>query len=287
MNKAEELQVAKKNTTVKQIDRAKTDFINMFNKEGEQIFEREKKYAIMSIAKNPDIMNCDPNSIYLAVAQVAMAGMTLDPIKGLAHLVPRKGKCTLVIDYKGFIDLLYKELGIIISTGLVYEGDEGAMDFKEGDNGYVKAKRRFNRPEKEKPMYGYSVASFPDKRTHAFIMDWNQIMKRKKKASTTAIWDAWEEDMAMKTVIRGHWKFLPKTEKTSAAMEVMEKELAVDISNSDDSLLPDGMTFEEEKVEQEQHPTEHKEEQSETVHQAVVIDQQPKKKAGGLDPNAV
>ena len=244
---AEALQLQKKNTFVEKVEQSKNKFLTMYGDKGVKIFEREKVYANMAVQKNPELLNCSPLSIYTAVTQVAMIDMSLDPVKGLCHLVPRKGVCTLVVDYKGLIDLMYRELQILMTIGVVYEGDEGAHDFKEGAGGYVKAKRSFNRSKDAKKLYFYSVAQLPDGRTHCHIMDYNEVMQRKAVATTKAVWDKWEDDMGKKTVLRSHNKFLPKSPRIDAAMEVIDQELGLKSfkEQEQDSLLPDGMNDDE------------------------------------------
>jgi phage RecT family recombinase len=244
---AEALQLQKKNTFVEKVEQSKNKFLTMYGDKGAKIFEREKVYANMAVQKNPELLNCNPISIYTAVTQVAMIDMSLDPVKGLCHLVPRKGVCTLVVDYKGLIDLMYRELQILITLGVVYEGDEGAHDFKEGAGGYVNAKRTFNRSKDAKKLYFYSVAQLPDGRTHCHIMDYNEVLQRKAVATTKAVWDKWEDDMGKKTVLRSHNKFLPKSPRIDAAMEVIDQELGLKTfkEQEQDSLLPDGMNDDE------------------------------------------
>jgi len=221
---SQKLQLEKRENFNNEIQRANEAFVQMYDKDAEKIFSREKGFAMMALQKNPKIMDCKPETIFLAVSNVAMSGLSLDPVKQLAHLVPRGEVCTLVVDYKGLIELLTRDAGIRLTCGAVYEGDKGIDDFKEGVGGYVNAKRQMNRPETAKIIYCYSVATFPDGQTHCHILDMNQISKRSKKATTDAVWKDWFEEMCVKTVVRSHYKFLPKSERLDKAMDLIDTE---------------------------------------------------------------
>lgn len=288
---AEQIEREKKSTTLKLIDAAKTSYVTVYKGKAEEIFEREKQYALMAIQKNPKIMSCEPTSIRMAVAQVAMAGLTLDPTKRMCYLIPRDNKCTLVIDYKGVLDIMFKEVGILYSSGIVYEGDEGAMDFKEGAGGYVNAKRRFNRPDNAPKLYVYGNAVFPDNRNHVFIMEWKDVLKRKKRASTDKVWNEWEEEMTIKTCIHAHSKYLPKTEKMENIFAAMTEEIGANApmkntSEDDLSILPDGIIESAPEPVKPKEPTkaEKKPEKKVDAEEAQIISETP---TGDLDPNKV
>jgi recombination protein RecT len=234
---AEKMQLEKKNTFEVEVSKANEAFLQMYRPkygeaEAQVIFAREKAFAAMSVQKNPKIFDCTPASIYTAVSNVAMTGLTLDPVKQLAHLVPRGNICTLVVDYKGIIELLYQDSGVMLSLGAVYDCDRNTDDFKEGVGGFCNAKRAMPRTEGAKIIYCYSVAQFPDGRTHCHIMDINEINKRKKVAQTDQVWNAWEESMAMKTVARSHYKFLPKSERLDKAMSAIDQEVGATIAKT-------------------------------------------------------
>jgi phage RecT family recombinase len=238
---AQKQELVKKQNFQEQIQKTNKAFIEIYGEKGQKVFTREQQYAVMSVQKNPEILNCTPNSIYSSVAAVAMTGLTLDPIKQLAHLIPRKGVCTLVVDYKGILELLHMDTGVICSSGAVYDCDIDVMDFKEGVGGYVNAKRPMPRPEQRKLLYCYNIANFPDGRTHCHIMDKEQIDKRRGKAQTDAVWNEWEEKMNIKTVIRDHYKYLPKSDRLDKAMSLVDEELPKfeKKTNDDDDFLND------------------------------------------------
>lgn len=242
VNKADIIQLKKKEQALQSITKAQTAFLQMYEgKEAEKKFAREQQFAILAIQKNSAILNCNPNSIFSAVASVAMTGLTLDPVLGLCHLVPRGDLCTLVVDYKGLLELLVRTGKIkSMSAGVVYEGDE--FDFAEGSNGFVKHKKVLNRVGISKFIAGYSIAAFEDGTNHVHILDANAIDKRRKVAQTDKIWSAWFDEMAIKTTIRSHYKYLPKLQNADEAMRLIDDEQGVAHGHQPNSdQLPDGI----------------------------------------------
>jgi phage RecT family recombinase len=195
-------------------------------KDAEKVFEREKQFAMMAISKNPKIMECNSESILFSVAAVALTGLSLNPVLGFTHLVPRNGVCTLVVDYKGMTEVLYRGGRIkLMDCGVVWRSEESNLDFQEGINGYVKKKRLLTRPDGDVIVMAYSIAVFDDGTTHCHVLDKQQLDARAKVASTDAVYKAWPVEMAQKAAIRSHYKYLPKTEETNNLMEVVDKEL--------------------------------------------------------------
>lgn len=250
MSTAIELQKKKKEAALASISQAHGTFLKMYEgRDAEKKFEREKLYAFMAINKNPDILNCKPQTIYNAIASVAMADLTLDPVVGLCHLVPRSGVCTLVLDYKGIIELILRTGKVKnLYAGAVYDCDD--FDFQEGIGGFAKHKRKLNRPANAELIAAYSHAVLEDGTSHVFILDRNEIEKRRKKASTQMVWNEWLQEMAIKTAIRAHYKYLPKTEQLNHAMELVDNEVGYDhsIRETGDSL-PAGLMDEEQEAE--------------------------------------
>lgn len=71
-------------------------------------FAREQEFALQSIYSNDyarQIALKNPQSVRDAVTNIAAIGISLNPAKKQAYLVPRKGGITLVISYMGLADL--------------------------------------------------------------------------------------------------------------------------------------------------------------------------------------
>ena len=209
-------------------------FGTMFGKDAERVFKQEQLFAISAVRENPKLLE-DVESLQLAIADVALTGVSLNPTTALAYLVPRKGKACLAISYMGMIEILRNSGSVKNITGsVVYDCDE--FDFSQGTGAYLKHKPVLNRNKDAKPVAAYAVATLPDGTEQFHIMDWNAIMKRRDKSdgknSTYSPWTNWEEEMAIKTVIRAFFKFLPKTQQAQNAVRVIEGEM-VDIETGE------------------------------------------------------
>lgn len=86
------------------------------------------RVLLTQMNKNADLGKCDQTSLFAKILECAAIG--LEPDGRTAHLIPRwntaKGyhECTLVIDYKGYVELMYRG-GFVkrIHADVIYEGD--------------------------------------------------------------------------------------------------------------------------------------------------------------------
>lgn len=95
-------------------------------------FEREAGFAIQMITASDYALKVamgNKQSVIDAVTNVAAIGISLNPAKKQAYLVPRKSKICLDLSYMGLIDLAVQEGGIKWAQAqLVYEHDTFALN---------------------------------------------------------------------------------------------------------------------------------------------------------------
>jgi recombination protein RecT len=89
--------------------------------------------VLIAVQNNEALAKCTPNSILTSAMRAATLRLSCDPSLGQAHLVPFKGKATLVVGYKGLKDLAlrtgkYRYLNI----ATIYEGMEVHEDEIKG-----------------------------------------------------------------------------------------------------------------------------------------------------------
>src|SRR5688572_28390668 len=68
----------------------------------------ELQYAVRAIQNNEQLRECDPDTIKLALLEVAYSGLSLAPSLGHGYLIPYKRTCTFSPGYKGILHLCYK-----------------------------------------------------------------------------------------------------------------------------------------------------------------------------------
>jgi recombination protein RecT len=183
------------------------------------------KVALNCITKSEKLMRCTANSIYGCLLQAAELGLEPGSALGLAHLVPYKESCILIVDYKGYIELAYRS-GLVsgVDSFVVYEGDR--FDFSEGVKLVLK-----HTPDFASPNYGD-----PLKITHAVSLIWIKGSShpvyavvarkeiegiRKRSAAAKSDFSPWVSDyaeMAKKTAIRRAMKKAPKSTEMRKAL---------------------------------------------------------------------
>jgi len=198
------------------------------------VFAREAEFAIQIVCGN-DYMRgiaCEnPQSLRDAVTNISAIGISLNPAKKQAYLVPRKGGITLQISWMGLLDLAIQSGSILWGQAeLVYEADAFEL------NGYDKAPTHKRQPfSKErgaivgtyvvvKTIDGdYLTATMPIDEVFA-IRDrsdaWNAWLTKKKKCP----WVTDEGEMIKKTVVKRASKSWPKSERLDKAVHHLNTE---------------------------------------------------------------
>lgn len=232
-----EASVAKKQVnaldTIRQsIGGAKASFESVFGADADKKFKMEAGFALMEIQRNSKLIQCSSESVMRSVASLALMNLTLNPSTKLAYLVPRGKECTLDISYMGMIEVLVRS-GIIAyleQANVVYANEE--FEFENGtETHYIKHKRQLQTGEST-PVGVYVIYKMKDGGKFSQVMSWNDVMKRKAVAQTKNVWNSWEEEMAIKTVIRRSYNFLPKTEQLIAAAASFDSAHPVDFEKN-------------------------------------------------------
>lgn len=189
-----------------------------------QILSRKGNEYAMSVAEN------NPQSLLLALVNLAATGLTLNPAHAFAYLVPRDGAIKLDISYRGFIKIATDGGAILWAKAeLVHERDHfdyrGPAQEPEhhadpfGDRGAIRG--------------AYCIAKTADGavlcdamsldelyRVRACSDAWTKGAKGKKGP-----WEAWEPEMMKKTVLKRARKTWPQ----STQLERLDK--AIDVAN--------------------------------------------------------
>lgn len=99
--------------------------------------ERLMRSIIVSVERNPKLLQADRQSLLNASMSAACLALEVDGITGQAFFIPFKGIAQLVIGYKG-MNTLGARSGFSIQGEVVREGDE--FDYELGDKGFVRHK---------------------------------------------------------------------------------------------------------------------------------------------------
>ena len=187
-------------------------------------FEREAGFAIQVLTSNDYVAKLaagDRQSVVNAVTNIAAIGISLNPAKKQAYLVPRKGKICLDISYMGLIDLAIQSGSIMwAQADLVYANDAFTL------NGFDKPPTHsFNPFSKDR---GEMVGAYVVVKMHSgdYLTecmsreDIDAIKNRSEsvKAGKQSPWDTDYGEMAKKTVVKRAYKYWPKSDRLDQAI---------------------------------------------------------------------
>jgi len=204
-------------------------------------FTAERSYAIQLLTANDFLLKtakANPTSLQSAILNVAAIGLSLNPAKKQAYLVPRKGKVCLDPSYMGMCDLATMSGSIEwVQAKEVYAGDIEFIDNGPGEKPTHKYDARIKITERGALQLVYCVAktSTGDYLTTIMPIDKiNDIMNRSEavKNGTFSPWKSDFLEMAKKTVVRNAFKMWPKTESLARMA------LAVQLSNEAEDFAP-------------------------------------------------
>ncbi len=193
-------------------------------------FEREAGFAIQILTAGDYIANLaagDRQSVVNAVTNIAAIGISLNPAKKQAYLVPRKGKICLDISYMGLIDLAVQAGSILwAQADLVYANDAFTL------NGFDKPPTHSYNPfskERGEMVGAYVVVKTTsgDYLTDCMSREEIDAIKNRSesvKAGKSSPWDTDYGEMAKKTVVKRAYKYWPKTDRLDAAIHHLNTE---------------------------------------------------------------
>lgn len=198
----------------------KSNFVSLTD---EKTFIREVNFAIQLVKGSPGLQKCDAESILKAVFEISQTGLTLNPVFNYAYLIPRKGKAVLDPGYQGLIKLATDTDNInSIEVQLVYQGDEVEIDLATSEKILKHVPYQATGKEQGNILFGYSKAILQDGRAHVEIMSYKQILDirgysesykyEKNKDKKYSPWFTNEPEMCRKTIVRRHFKYLPKSD---------------------------------------------------------------------------
>lgn len=187
-------------------------------------FEREAGFAIQVLTSNDYVAKLaagDRQSVVNAVTNIAAIGISLNPAKKQAYLVPRKGKICLDISYMGLIDLAIQSGSIMwAQAALVHAADAFTL------NGLDKPPtHQFNPFSKERGevVGAYVVVKMHsgDYLTECMSREEIDAIKNRSesvKSGKQSPWDTDYGEMAKKTVVKRAYKYWPKSDRLDQAI---------------------------------------------------------------------
>lgn len=164
--------------------------------------ERLVRVALTEFSKNPRLRECTPISFCSAVIQAAQMGLEFGELKHCA-LVPYKDECKLMVQYQGWIALLWRSGAVRdVQARVVYEGDE--FDVLYGSESKLIHVPRF---KSSTPMVYWAGATPVHGKFMFEVMTFDHVEAHKKQYARgldkkDSPWNTSFDSMALKTVLR-------------------------------------------------------------------------------------
>lgn len=202
-------------------------------------FRREAEFALQTLSRNDYALSVamkNRQSVQDAITNVAAIGISLNPAKKQAYLVPRDGRICLDISYMGLMDLAVNSGAIKwVKADVVRANDEFVL------HGIDRPPEHKFSPFAKLDVRGeivgaYAAVKTPDGDILTHTMDIDAIFAIRDRSSA---WKAWVEkkrkcpwvtdeiEMIRKTVVKQASKYWPRpdNERLSAAIEHVNTEL--------------------------------------------------------------
>lgn len=194
-------------------------------------YDKESIFAMQALMKTDFAMqtaNKNPQSVHLAMINVASTGLTLNPANGYAYLVPRDGAIHLDISYKGLIKIA-TDTGSVewARADVVYEMDTFAYHGPAAMPVHTADPFRKDRGE----IVGvYCIAKTKSGDVLTEVMDREELEKIRGKSSAwvrgsqgrKGPWEEWFEQMCKKAIIKRASKTWPYTEQNDRIGQAIE-----------------------------------------------------------------
>jgi recombination protein RecT len=185
--------------------------------------DRMVRVSIACIVKTPALAKCTSTSLLNCLMTAAQLGLEPTGVLGGAYLVPFKDECTLVIGYRGLIDLARRSGQIeSIEAHVVHSRDRFTCHYGldprlehepawTGDRGDILAV--------------YAVAKLVGGGRQVEVMTRGEVdaIRARSKSGNSGPWATDYSEMARKTVVRRLCKYLPLSVEMADALAAEEE----------------------------------------------------------------
>lgn len=175
--------------------------------------ERFCRIAITALTRTPKLAECSQASFFGSLLTLSQYG--LEPDGRHAHLIPYGKECTLIIDYKGLVGLIYRNPDVDhVYSSVVCENDSFTWDCGK----IAEHKIDFRKPRG--PMFAaYALVRMKNGSVLADCMSREEIdaIRKRSRAGSSGPWVTDYNEMAKKTVLRRLSKLVPLPSEVAQA----------------------------------------------------------------------
>lgn len=166
--------------------------------------ERFARIAITALTRTPKLAECSQASLMKCLLDLSAMG--IEPDGRRAHLIPYGTECTLILDYKGIIELIRRSGDVTsIRAETVCAKDEFSWQ-----NGEISHSINWREDRGEvQAVYAECVMKSGEKQTAVLTKAEVEAVRTKSRAGNAGPWKDFWSEMAKKTAVRRLSKMLP------------------------------------------------------------------------------
>lgn len=182
--------------------------------------DRLMKVAVNCVGKTPMLQQCTPVSLLQCIITAAELGLEPGGALGHAYLVPYGKAATLIVGYRGFIQLM-RNSGQLASIRAVVVHEKDVFEMREGIEQSIKHKPYLD-GDAGPLKYVYCVAKLKDGSVQIELMTRAQVdaIRARSRSGSSGPWQTDYEEMAKKTVVRRIAKYMPLSAEAEKALEI-------------------------------------------------------------------
>ena len=194
--------------------------------------QRVLKIIVACVSRTPALQKCSMESILRSTLQAAELGLEPGSALGAAYLVPYGEQCTLIVGYRGLIDLAFRSGKVkSVRSQVVYQGDK--FEYEDGLSIVLRHIPDHSATRDPKQItYAYCVVHLKDGGVLCDVMTRGEVdaIRGRSKASGSGPWVSDYAEMAKKTVTRRCLKYAPMSVEMSKALASDEAAESGDLS---------------------------------------------------------
>lgn len=230
-----EIQTTNKSARVVQFENFKTEFNSFMENSVKDILPRGvdlprfKNILLNVVRTNPDFLDADRKSLFNSALLAAKLGLEPDPELGQIYFIKRKDKIVAQLGYIGQLELIRRSGAVSsVQAKCVYEGD--VFDYELGLHDKLSFKPVAANRAHEKLSHVWLVVKYTNGGYHLDVLTRGQVeavrdgsdgwKAYKRGAIKDTPWNSSFSGMAIKTIIRANYKFLPKSSQLVETMRV-------------------------------------------------------------------
>ncbi len=215
--------------------------------------DRMTRLALGCIKRNPKLAQSDPMAFLGAIMQACSVGLEIDTPLGHCYMVPHKGKASLIIGYKGMIELAYRSQSVAqVTSHVVFENDVFAIEY--GTEEKIKHVPCIDGDERGKAIGAYAVVSLKSGGKIQRFLPIKEILSARPSHWQKTPWGDKNEhvvhEMYMKTALRRTLKTSPQSTELAKAVHHDEMQASGHIAKFNRELGEAAMVAEATVVEQ-------------------------------------